>query len=210
MKILITILYCTLFIGVHQTLIAQDSANDLNEFATNFQEDYVYTDSEIKQLNKNIDSVPDFQLKEEKIKITGTIFQSDGITPAKNVILSIYQPDEDGYYSIKKDSDKRYIYHNASIKTDADGTYVFYTFIPGTVHRSGDVKHIHPVIKEEGKEEYELNSFYFDNDPLLTKFRRKRLVKKGREKSILKLEKKEEMFIANRDIILGEDILDCK
>ena len=111
---------------------------------------------------------------------------------------------------MREDGDKRYVYHKASIKTDADGKYSIYTFIPGIVHRSGAVKHIHPMIKEEGKEAYDLNSFHFDNDPLLTKYRYKRLVKKGREKSVLKLEKKDDMFVATRDIILGEDILGCK
>ena len=206
MKSLITVFCFTLLVCVNQTLFAQDSTEDFNTFASDFQ----MKSSETKQLISNIDSVPDFHLKEEKIKITGTIFQSDGITPAKHVTLYIYQPDEDGYYDVIKENDRRLIYHSATIKTDADGKYTIYTFIPGIVHRSGDVKHIHPIIKEEGKAEYELNPFYFDNDPLLTKFRRKRLAKKGRSKSILKVEEKEDMFVATRNIILGEDILDCK
>ncbi|WP_452229876.1 dioxygenase family protein [Lacinutrix sp. MEBiC02404] len=210
MKSLVTIFCCTLFIGAYQTLHAQDSADNATAFAINLQEDFTDTNSDIKEFNKNTDSVPDFQLKEERIKIVGTIFQSDGITPANNVTLSISQPDEDGYYSIQKDEDKRHIYHSASITTDADGKYTFYTFIPGTVHRSGHVKSIRPVIKEAGKEAYELHAFYFDNDPLLTKYRMKRLTKKGLDKSILKLEKKEDMFVANKDIILGKDLLDCK
>lgn len=210
MKSLVTIFCCTLFFGACQTLHAQDSADNSMALTINIQEDFTDTNSEIKEFSKNTDSVPDFRLKEQKIKIVGTIFQADGITPANNVTLSISQPDEDGYYSIQKEKDKRHIYHSASITTDVDGTYTFYTFIPGTVHRSGHVKSIRPVIKEEGKEAYELNAFYFDNDPLLTKYRIKRLTKKGLDKSILKLEKKEDMFVANKDIILGKDLLDCK
>lgn len=211
MKKLITILCLTYCISAINTLYAQDSADDLSEYSLSFltNKNKTFNSAEENRLN-SIDSIPDFQIKEEKIKITGTIYQADGITPAKNVVLYIYQPDEDGNYDMRKDGDKRNVYHQASIKTGTDGTYTFYTFIPGIVHRSGALKHIHPVIKEEGKAKYDLNSFHFDNDPLLTKYRYKRLVKKGRDKSVLKLEKKDDMFLANRDIILGEDISDCK
>jgi len=208
MKNIIIVFCFTCFISPFQTLNAQDSTHDLNEFTFNLLDSNTSNNVLEKQLN-NTDSIPDFLTKEDKIKITGTIYQADGITPAEGVELYIYQPDENGYYCIKKESDKRYVHHRASIKTDADGKYTFYTFIPGIVHRSGALRHIHPVIKEEGKKEYDLNSFYFDNDPLLTKFRIKRLKKKGRDISILKLEKTNDMFVTTRDIILGKDISAC-
>ena len=206
MKNLIIFFCFTYFFSAFQMMNAQDSGN--NEVDINYRENSSAFNAFEQQLN-NTDSIPDFLNKEEKIKITGTIYKADGITPAEGVELFIYQPDENGYYCIKKESDKRYVHHKASIKTDADGKYTFYTFIPGIVHRSGALRHIHPVIKEEGKDEYDLNSFYFDNDPLLTKFRIKRLKKKGRELSILKLDKKQDMFVATRDITLGEDISAC-
>lgn len=208
MKNLVIIFCITCFISAFHTLSAQDSTHNLDKFALNYLEDSSTNNSIEKQLN-NTDSIPDFISKEEKVMITGTIYQADGVTPAKDIILYIYQPDENGHYCLKRDSDKNYVHHKAAIKTDADGKYTFYTFIPGIVHRSGALRHIHPVIKEEGKDEYDLNSFYFDNDPLLTKYRLKRLVKKGRKLSILKLEQKEDMFITTRDIVLGEDISAC-
>jgi protocatechuate 3,4-dioxygenase beta subunit len=206
MKNLIFFFCLSSILSAFQMINAQDAA--INEVDINYQQNTPALNAFEQQLN-NTDSIPDFLNKEEKIKITGTIYKSDGVTPAEGVELYIYQPDENGYYCIKKESDKRYVHHKASIKTDADGKYTFYTFIPGIVHRSGALRHIHPVIKEEGKAEYDLNSFYFDNDPLLTKFRRKRLEKKGRDLSILQLEKKDDMFVANRDIILGKDLSAC-
>jgi protocatechuate 3,4-dioxygenase beta subunit len=206
MKNIIIIFCFTYFVSAFQLLNAQDSAT--NEYHISFQENSAIVNSLKKQLN-NTDSIPDLLSKEDKIKISGTIYQADGITPANGVEFFIYQPDENGNYCLKRDSDKSYVYHKASIKTGVDGKYTFYTFIPGIVHRSGALRHIHPVIKEEGKDEYDLNSFYFDNDPLLTKFRLKRLVKKGRDISVLQLEKKDALFVATRDIILGEDISAC-
>lgn len=148
----------------------------------------------------NIDSIPGFETKQNKLMITGTIFQNDGITPAKDVILFINQTDENGNFEVKRDEHKKqYIYHRAWIKTNADGQYTFYTFVPGTIRRSNELKHIHPVIKEPGKAEYDLDAFVFDNDPLMTKRCRSKLAN-----SMLKLEKNEDMYVANKDIVLGQ------
>lgn len=158
----------------------------------------VYDYSE-KNLN-NIDSIPGFESKQNKLKITGTIFQNDGVTPAKDVILFINQTDENGNFELKRDElNKRYVYHRAWIKTNADGKYTFYTFIPGTIRRSNELKHIHPVIKEPSKAEYDMDAFVFDNDPLLTKRCRSKLTK-----SMLVLEKKEDMYVTSKDIVLEQ------
>ena len=204
MKNLIFLFCFTYFINAFQTLKAQDSANNINDLL----ELSIHKNAEV-QLS-NIDSVPDFRTKENQLKLTGTIFHADGVTPAKDVVLYIYQPNENGDYEMIEENDVRRVHHSASIKTDADGKYTFYTFIPGTIHRSGNLRHIHPVVKVLDAIEYDMNNFYFDNDPLLTKFRRKRLIKKGREKSILILEQKEGLFMATRDIILGQDMSKCK
>ena len=211
MKNLIILISFTYVLTAHNTTVqAQDIAhNHLDELTSKSYGPSITAESNQIKLN-NTDSIPDFLLKEDKIMITGTVYESDGVTPAKDVIVEIYQPDENGYYCIKRDSEKRYVFHKAAIKTDADGKYTFYTFIPGIVHRSGMLRHIHPVVKSNDIEEYDLNAFYFDNDPMLTKYRKKRLIKKGREQSILKLTKKDDMYIASRDIILGEDIVSCK
>ena len=206
MKNLTIILSLIFFVSASQFLNAQDSS--VNEFSIELYEKNTSSYGSETQLN-NTDSIPDFLSKEDKIKISGTIYLADGVTPANGIEFFIFQPDENGNYCLKRESDKRYVHHKATIKTDVDGKYTFYTFIPGIVHRSGALRHIHSVIKEDGKEAYDLNSFYFDNDPLLTKFRLKRLVKKGRDKSILKVEKKDDMYVATRDIVLGEDISAC-
>ena len=59
---------------------------------------YDYSES---QLN-NIDTIPDFKSKSQKLKITGTIYESDGKTPAKNVMLFIHHTDESGNFELKR------------------------------------------------------------------------------------------------------------
>jgi protocatechuate 3,4-dioxygenase beta subunit len=200
MKNLLTLLCIFVFISTIQTLSAQNSADVSEAIPSNYLERNPIYDYSESQLN-NTDSIPDFELKQDKLKITGTIFQSDGITPAKDVILYISQPDEDGDYELKTNNDKRYVHHRGWVKTDADGRYTFYTFVPGNFIQYRELKHIHPVIKEPGKQEYAMDAFLFDNDPFLSKSCRKRLAKKGID-SILVLEKKETMYVTTKDIIL--------
>lgn len=197
MKHLLTILCFASFTGSFLTLSAQEPAND-NPI-------YDYTEQQLS----NTDTIPGFETKANKLKITGTIYQSDGVTPAKDVILFIEQADDNGDYQIKTKDNGRYMHHRGWVKTDADGQYTLYTFVPGaakdpvTFPRRKGLKKIYPVIIEEGKTEYNADAFLFDDDPLLTKTCRKRLKRKGVE-SILKPEKQGDMLVATRDIVLEE------
>lgn len=190
------------------TLNAQESIVISDDIPSNYLERNPIYDYPSDELS-NTDSIPDFSTKTDKLKITGTIYMADGVTPAKDVILFISQPDENGDYELKTNNEKRYVYHRGWVKTDADGQYTFYTFIPGSFLHNRELKHIHPVIKEPGKPEQELAAFLFDNDPFLSKSCRKRLAKKGMD-SILKLEKQDTMFVATKNIVLNQDIADLK
>jgi len=202
MKKLIVPILLLCFMSTYNTIIAQDSTSDYKE------RNPIYDYAE-KQLN-NTDTIPDFNSKSNKLKITGTIFESDGTTPAKDVLLYIEHADENGDYQIKTDNDKRYVQHRGWVRTDSDGTYTFYTFIPGsafepiTYPKTRGMKQIFPVIKESGQTEYDLEAFLFDDDPLITKRCRTRLKKKGID-NILKLVKQDDMFVANKNIILVQN-----
>lgn len=165
----------------------------------------IYDYSE-KKLN-NTDTIPDFDNKLNKLKISGVIYQSDGVTPAKDVILYVNQADENGDFQMKRDEHrKRYVHHQAWIKTDADGRYTLYTFMPGKYLYAKELKKIHRVIKEPGKPEYEINSFFFNDDPLipeLTLACRAQAIP-----SMLRLEKEGDMLVATKDIKLNKSIKD--
>ena len=202
----VSLLFCLIFVlSFNTTISAQESANTSMEIPLNYKNRNALYDYYEKQLN-NVDTVPDYTSKLNKIKISGTIYQSDGKTPAKDVILFIHQPNEDGDYILKRDANrKRYVYHRAWIKTDTDGKYTFYTFIPGKYDRSKELKQIHRTIKEPGKEAYELVSFFFDDDPLLPELTlacRARAVG-----SMLRMQKQDSMYVATRDIKLPKSIV---
>jgi protocatechuate 3,4-dioxygenase beta subunit len=183
--------------------------NDFDEISADYKKRNPIYDYSENILN-NTDTIPDFETKPNKLKITGTIFESDGVTPAKDVLLYMSQSNENGDYEIKSKNDKRYIHHSGWIKTNAEGKYTFYTFIPGsaiipiTFPRRRGPKQILPVIKEPGKPEYDLNAFLFEDDPLLTKSCRKRLKRRGID-CILKLEKNEDIYVATKNIVLEQN-----
>lgn len=150
----------------------------------------------------NVDTIPDFRSKANKLKLTGIIYESDGVTPAKDVILFIEQPDENGDFDLRGSGDDRYVFHRSWVKTDKDGRYTFYTFIPGNDRRYNQMQQIFPIIKESSKPEVELQSLLFDEDPLLTKRCRRRLAKKGHSKRILTTKEENGIRIAIKDIVL--------
>lgn len=150
----------------------------------------------------NTDTIPDYRSKTNKLKLTGIIYESDGVTPAKDVILFIEQPNENGDFELRNTGDARYVFHRSWVKTDADGRYTLYTFVPGGDRRYNQLQQIFPLVKEPTKQEYEIETFLFDDDPLLTKTCRKRLAKKGDPTRILKLKTEDGIYVAERDIVL--------
>ncbi|MDG1730827.1 MAG: hypothetical protein P8K68_11185 [Algibacter sp.] len=199
MKNLTTLLSLVCLIISFNILQAQETS----EIPENFKKRSPIYDYSEKKLN-NIDTIPDFASKSQKLKITGTIYENDGKTPAKNVMLFIHHTDENGNFELKRQNKKRYVHHRGWVKTDADGKYTFYTFVPGKYMYSNELKQILPIVKEPNKPEYKIETFLFDDDPQLTgKCRTK--VEKTNPNRILKLDKKEGLFIAKRDIILGQE-----
>ena len=204
MKNLIPLFCLVCLISSNTILLAQETADASEAVQYNYKKRSPIYDYSVSQLN-NVDTIPDFATKPNRIKISGTIFEPDGVTPASDVILYIYQPDENGNYEMKRDDfRKRYVYHRGWIKTNADGRYTFYTFIPGKYMHTKELKQIHRVIKQPGRAEYELNSFFFNDDPLipdLTLACRAKAVQ-----SMLRLEQqKDGMYVASKDIVLTEN-----
>ncbi len=157
---------------------------------------------------KPTDTLPGFLTTEPKIKISGTVYKSDGRTPASDIILYIWHTNRDGIYETMGDEKgwaRRHGIHRGWIKTGADGKYTFFTFRPATYPNRRAPEHIHAVVKEPGKNEYYIGDFLFDDDPLLTSTEREKQ-KNRAGNGIVHLVKSEGMLAAQRDIILGLNI----
>lgn len=156
----------------------------------------------------SVDTLPKFQKNNPKLKITGTVLKKDGKTPAPNVILYIYHTNRDGIYETngsEKGWAKRHGLIRGWVRTEKNGRYTFYTFRPAAYPGGSEPEHIHITIKEPGKNEYYLDDYLFDDDPLLAQNTRNKLKNRGGS-GIVKPKKENEFLTIERNIILGKNI----
>lgn len=156
-----------------------------------------------------IDTLPDFHQSGPKLEVSGTVYEPDGRTPAKDVILYVYHTDQTGRYPKKGSEDgwtARHGYIRGWIKTGADGKYKFYTLKPGAYPEGGNPSHIHPAIKEPGIKEYWIDEYLFEGDPYLTGEIRNSQQGRGGSGILKTKTDKNGMLIAQRDIILGKNV----
>lgn len=157
-----------------------------------------------------IDTLPGFSEHEPKIKITGTVFQKDRKTPAENVLLYVYHVDRNGIYQPSDEPsgwEKRHGQYRGWLKTGKDGKFIFYTFRPASYPEVQEPEHIHIYVKEPNTIPYYLDNYLFESDPILTEEVKQSEKNRGGS-GIVRLEKKDGMWTANRDIILGLNIPD--
>lgn len=156
-----------------------------------------------------VDTLPDFHDEGQKIKVTGTIYQPDGKTPAEGVILYIYHTDQNGIYATKGGETgwaRRHGYIRGWIKTGKDGKYSFYTLKPGAYPSRSVPAHIHPIILEPSGKYYWLGSYHFEGDPLLTERQKSPKAPRGGSSGLLSLKKEGDLWVGERDIILGKNV----
>ncbi len=160
-----------------------------------------------KQL-KATDTLPLFKTLPNPIKISGTVYKSDGKTPAPNIILYVYHTNDKGIYpkrDASKNWERRHGFLRGWMKTDKNGKYTFYTSRPASYPRSTVPQHIHITVKEPDRNEYYIEDFYFSDDPNLTKSILNRKRSRGGS-GIITLKKIDGILAASRNIILGLNI----
>jgi len=156
----------------------------------------------------NIAHLPDWNENPQKMIVEGRIFKHDGVTPAADVILYIYHTDSKGRYSAAPNQ-KHALKHGhirGWIKTGVNGSYRFYTCPPAPYPEHNEPAHIHPVVMEPDTNEYYIDEYVFEGDPLLTPaYKAKRQNRGG--SGVIKLTKNANgWMICKRNIILGLNI----
>ncbi|HAS44593.1 MAG TPA: intradiol ring-cleavage dioxygenase [Microscillaceae bacterium] len=155
-----------------------------------------------------IDTLPAFQETEPKMKVTGTIYQKDGRTPAAGVILYAYHTNRKGIYEAKEGAKgwaKTHGFIQGWIKTDQTGQYTFYTFRPAAYPNRAEPEHIHLTVKEPNRNEYYIESIQFLDDKLLTTEKQQQLRKRGGS-GLTTPRLENGLLLVKRDIILGMNI----
>ncbi|WP_411896107.1 intradiol ring-cleavage dioxygenase [Winogradskyella sp. A2] len=164
----------------------------------------------LNELPRSIDTLSGFIKNEPKIKITGTVYEIDGKTPAENILIYIYHVDRNGLYQPSENPigwEKRHGQYRGWLKTNNDGEFTFYTFRPASYPGVQEPEHIHIYVKESNTIPYYIDSCLFESDSLLTEEAKQSQNNRGGS-GIIKLKKENGILTANRDIILGLNIPD--
>ncbi|WP_160716423.1 intradiol ring-cleavage dioxygenase [Chitinophaga solisilvae] len=120
--------------------------------------------------------------KGQRLVISGTVFRRNARQPAPGVIIYYWQTDNNGYYAPRPGMDastRRHGHIRGWVKTDTQGRYTICTIRPQPYPGEDMPAHIHLSVKEPGINEYYVDEFVFDDDPLLTKGKRQKLENRG-------------------------------
>ncbi|MBC7886213.1 MAG: intradiol ring-cleavage dioxygenase [Saprospiraceae bacterium] len=147
----------------------------------------------------------------KKLIIKGTAYALNGKSPVPGVIVYYYHTDTKGNYSpgngISNEA-KRHGHLRGWVKTDSNGQYSIFTSRPASYPNSDIEAHIHIFVKEPDiANEYYIDEWIFDDDPLLTPAKRKLPEKRGGS-GIMKVVQSGDVQMVKQDIILGLNIPD--
>lgn len=118
-------------------------------------------------------TIPSDTVRGQRIKIFGTIYQSDGKTPAAGTLLYVYHTNATGRYAKLGTEDRRshawwHGYLRGWLKTDAQGRYEIHTIRPAPYPGGTEPAHIHALVQAPGQAAYWVSDFVFRDDPFLT------------------------------------------
>ncbi|MEQ1763267.1 MAG: hypothetical protein ABL984_09000 [Pyrinomonadaceae bacterium] len=140
--------------------------------------------------------------KGELMKISGTVFQTDGKTPAANTLIYLYHTDTEGYYGRTSNEHKHGRYRGWML-TNKDGRYAFVSIKPAPYPVQRFAAHIHMTVTTPTKREDWIDSILFEGDRLINSREREEAGRRGGFNPIVTLKKGEGgLYYATRDIQL--------
>jgi len=148
----------------------------------------------------------------EPMEIGGILYRVDGKTPARDVVLYVYHTDAAGYYSPGSNATglaRRHGHLRAWMKSGSDGAYRFETIRPAPYPNRNIPAHVHAIVKEPDTNEYWIDDYYFEDDPLVTADVKARNENRGGS-GVIALTKRNGVWHGRRDIVLGRNVPDYR
>ena len=143
----------------------------------------------------------------ESLVLSGTVYQTDGTTPAPDVVVYAYHTNTGGIYPTRGDETgwaRRHGYLRGWVKTDSQGRYRFRTIRPGTYPRRSTPAHVHMIVKEPQLPEYWIDQVVFEDDPFVTSAYRRQRRGRGGSGIIDLTRDKKDVWHGVRDITLEQ------
>ncbi len=136
------------------------------------------------------------------LKISGTVYASDGKTPAPDTLIYLYHTDVHGIYG--RSGEPRHGRYRTWLLTDRTGSYSFETIRPASYPDSTIASHIHMTVTTVEQKEDWIDSILFEGDRFISDSERRRAGQKGGFQPIIGLEKNAEgLYFGRRDIKLN-------
>lgn len=152
-----------------------------------------------------VDTISGFEeFSDDRLKVTGTIYEADGKTPAADVVLYLYHTNPEGKYPTRGNEtgwERRHGYLRGWIRTGDEGAYTFHTSRPGTY--SSNPAHIHATILEPNGKYYYIADYLFTDDRF---FNDSANSKRGGSGVMTPEKDSSGVFTVRRDIILGLNV----
>ena len=123
----------------------------------------------------------------ERLVMSGTVYEPDGVTPAPAITIFVYHTDARGHYNSPDDALNPRLY--GWVRTGSDGRYEFRTIRPGPYPRGHDPAHIHVHVFGPGRPEWFIPEYWFEGDPLIPAKDRDLPARLGRFSPIVRLTK---------------------
>ena len=137
--------------------------------------------------------------------IEGVVYQSDGRSPAANVVVYAYQTNSAGLYaggSSETEASRRHGRLRAWVKTGPNGRYHFDTIKPAPYPDNSMPAHVHLMVREPARRPYWIDEIVFEGEFGVTDAYRKRQTGRGAS-GITRLSRNPQgVWVARRNIML--------
>lgn len=141
----------------------------------------------------------------ERLLVRGTAYRPDGRTPARGIVLYLYQTNIEGRYAGGSDESewsRRHGRLRGWLKTGADGRYEIRTVKPGRYPSRTDPAHIHFTVLEAGRDPYWIDDVVFEGEPGVDDGYKSRVRSRGGSGIVRLQSAPDGTLLVERDIVL--------